>query len=432
MKMLFKFIHLFLFLSTIPCQGKAQDNTRFEELSIGTEKFFVPIIDGSTFREQTIGSSLDFRTKRQDKTGRPAQHTICLNMIVKDESQVIRRCLESAKPLIDYWVIVDTGSKDGTQDIIKEFMKDIPGELYERPWVNFEHNRNEALQLAKNTADYLLFIDADDEFMIDPNFIMPDLDKDSYLIDIYYGGLCYPRPQLVRANVNWRWGGAVHEALDSPEPVLRGHLDGVKMIIRGGGARSSDPKKFEKDAEVLEKALKRDPWNARNIFYLAQSYRDAGKLDLALINYERRVALGGWEEEVFWSMCQIAKLYEQLEYDENVISQGYSRAHQYRPSRAEPLYHLANYYRRKGNYLMGYIVSELGCQIPYPQDALFWEKYCYDYGILLEYSICAYWLGRYQEAYDASQKILSLKDLPLHIQECVLRNLTFIEPRLVK
>ena len=77
------------------------------------------------------------------------QKTICLNMIVKDESKVITRGLATVKPLISYWVIVDTGSTDGTQEIIKKFMEDIPGELHERPWKNFEHNRNQALELAK-------------------------------------------------------------------------------------------------------------------------------------------------------------------------------------------------------------------------------------------------------------------------------------------
>ena len=74
---------------------------------------------------------------------------ICLNMIVKNESRVIERCLRSAKPFIHSWAISDTGSTDGTQDIIRRVMADVPGELIERPWVDFAHNRNQALELAK-------------------------------------------------------------------------------------------------------------------------------------------------------------------------------------------------------------------------------------------------------------------------------------------
>lgn len=58
-------------------------------------------------------------------------------MIVRNEAAVVRRCLASVKHLIDYWVIIDTGSDDGTQQIIREFLQEIPGELHERPWIDF-------------------------------------------------------------------------------------------------------------------------------------------------------------------------------------------------------------------------------------------------------------------------------------------------------
>ena len=62
---------------------------------------------------------------------------IRLNMIVKNEANAILRCLESVKPYIDSWVIVDTGSTDGTQTIIQYYMQAIPGQLFELPWKNF-------------------------------------------------------------------------------------------------------------------------------------------------------------------------------------------------------------------------------------------------------------------------------------------------------
>src|SRR5271154_3365703 len=107
--------------------------------------------------------------------------TICLNMIVKNESHVIRRCLSSLKHLIDYWVIVDTGSTDGTQKTIEEYLYEIPGELHERPWVNFGHNRNEALDLARGKCDYILLMDADEQMRYEvPDYKFPLLEKDFY------------------------------------------------------------------------------------------------------------------------------------------------------------------------------------------------------------------------------------------------------------
>jgi glycosyltransferase involved in cell wall biosynthesis len=353
-------------------------------------------------------------------------------MIVKNETKVICRCLESVKPLIDYWVIVDTGSTDGTQDLIKSYMKDIPGELYERPWVNFAHNRNEALQLAKNKANYLLFIDADDKLEIAKDFVRPKLDKDAYRLKIQYSGSAYYRPQIIHTRLNWKWAGVLHEALVCDEEGTIDNLDGVTMLIVGGGDRSTDPKKFEKDALVLEKALEEDPTSARNVFYLAQSYRDAQKPQLAIKNYERRVAMGGWEEEVFWSLYRIAELQESLNMPEETLSKSYSKAYRFRPTRAEPLYRLSSYYRQNENYLLGYLLSQFALKIKYPEDNLFVEYWIYDYGILLEYSICAYWIGLYKEAFESCNQLLSQKTLPENIRECVEKNLTFILPKIIR
>lgn len=356
--------------------------------------------------------------------------TVCLNMIVKNEKDVIRRCLESVKPLIDTWVIVDTGSTDGTQEIIKEFMKDIPGELFERPWKNFAHNRNEALSLAKNRADYLLFIDADDKFDIVKGYSRPKLSKDCYQIRIDYSGSTYYRTQLISTRLPWKWVGVVHEVLVCDEMTTMGNLDGVTMVIVGGGDRSQDPKKFEKDALVLEKALLEEPGNARYTFYLAQSYRDAGQLKKAQEVYERRVALGGWDEEVFWSLYQIAELQEWLNMPEETIRNSYLKAYRYRPSRAEPLYRLAAYYRLKGDYFNGYLYSQFAMRMKQPNDVLFVESWIYDFGALLEFSICAYWIDHFLEANDASNMLLANKKLPDNVRECVQNNLKFVIPKI--
>ena len=114
---------------------------------------------------------------------RSRRQKICLCMIVKDEAPVIVRCLESVRPIIDYWIIVDTGSTDGTQDLIEKYFHDVPGELHQRPWVDFAHNRSEALVLARKHGDYSLIIDADDALEFAPGFKMPYLNADSYTVE---------------------------------------------------------------------------------------------------------------------------------------------------------------------------------------------------------------------------------------------------------
>src|SRR5581483_225880 len=201
--------------------------------------------------------------------------TICLNMIVKNESHVIERCLKSVKPLIDYWVIVDTGSSDGTQKIIKKFMKDIPGKLYERPWKDFAHNRNEALKLAKNKADYVLWMDADDALEYSEDFVLPNLTQDLYYIEHDYKGNRYLRDQLINNHLDWVWKGVLHEELTCKEIITRKVLPKIKNIDYIDGYRSQNPRKHLDDAKVLKEALKKEPKNTRYQFYLATSLHNA-------------------------------------------------------------------------------------------------------------------------------------------------------------
>ena len=109
----------------------------------------------------------------------PSGQTLCLAMIVRNEAAVIRRCLNSVRPLIDHWIVVDTGSTDGTQDLVRAALAGLPGQLVERPWVDFAHNRSEALALARPHGTYTLIIDADDELLLPPDYVLPDLAADA-------------------------------------------------------------------------------------------------------------------------------------------------------------------------------------------------------------------------------------------------------------
>lgn len=348
-----------------------------------------------------------------------ARKTICLNMIVKNESAVIERCLESVLPIIDYWVIVDTGSTDGTVQIIKEFMKKkgVPGELHERPWVNFAYNRNEALKHALGKGDYLFFIDADEHLVYEPRFQLPELDKDCYYVTVQFETLKFFRLLLVNAHLEWKWQGVLHEMLTPVESRSSAQLENVINVTTLDGARSKDPQKHQKDAETLEAALKDDPLNSRYVFYVAQTYASAGNYQKALENYEKRVNMDGWADEVFWSLLRIGVLQEILNRPKEEIIKSYKRAYEHSPSRVEPLYHLASYYRRKSYYTLGYEVAKIGITIPLSKaTSIMVEEWMYDYGMLFEFLICAYWTGHYEESQAISVRLLKKQNLPLHFR----------------
>ena len=240
---------------------------------------------------------------------------ICLNMIVKNEAPVIRRCLDSVRPIIDYWVIVDTGSTDRTQEIIREHLSDLPGELHERPWRDFAHNRSEALELARGKGDYTLIIDADDTLEISPDTALPALSADSYTIEIRDVTIVYSRTQLVRSALPWHYEGVLHEYITCDGAGPCGYLSGIRMRRNHDGARRKDPETYRRDAAILEAALKTETNKfllSRYRFYLAQSYRDCRELEKALENYLIRSELGFWQEEVFISLYAAAQLKQEL------------------------------------------------------------------------------------------------------------------------
>ena len=148
-----------------------------------------------------------------NQVAKSRRQKICLSMIVKDEASVIARCLASVRSLIDYWIIVDTGSTDGTPDVVRKVLHDVPGQLHHRPWVDFAHNRSEALDLARPHGDYTLIIDADDVLELSAGFGLAFLNADSYAVEIWNKDRRYWRPQLLRSSLPWRYEGVLHEFL---------------------------------------------------------------------------------------------------------------------------------------------------------------------------------------------------------------------------
>ena len=342
----------------------------------------------------------------------PAKPTICLNMIVKNEAHVIERCLASVKPWIDQWVIVDTGSTDGTQQVIREFMKDRPGELHERPWVNFSHNRNEALQLARERGEYLLFIDADEQLRMPEDFAWPSLEADGYFLTCHMAGTEYQRNALIATRLPWRWEGVIHEFLTAPDAQPWAQLPGPVIWVSHDGARARDPDTYLKDIALLEGALRAEPDHTRYTFYLAQSYRDAGRFEQSLAQYLRRAAMGGWEEERWFAQFQAAKMLERTGAAAPAVREAYLNAYAARPSRAEPLCELARYCREHQDFALGAMFALQAAGIPMPADILFVDAAVYRWRALDELAVNAFYTPHKDAGRDALQRLLAAQQFP--------------------
>ncbi len=352
--------------------------------------------------------------------------SICLNMIVKNEAHVIERCLASVKPFIDHWLIVDTGSTDGTQEKIRALLAGVPGELVERPWVDFAHNRSEAIAAARNRADYLFIIDADEILTLEDGFVRPELDRDAYQFEMLSGGVSYVKTQLISTRLDWCYKGVLHEYLYCDQPHNEAVLKGVQTLRYTDGARSRDPLTYKKDALILERALLEEPANSRYVFYLAQSYRDARDCEMALRYYQRRAEMGGWIEEVWYSLYQAADLKQRLGREWPEVLAAYLRAFECHPRRIEPLFRIAMYYQKLREFHTSHLFLSRVMQIPYPaSDRLFVEKSVWECIAPMEYAVSAYWVGEHAEAIRVNNRLLELPGLPGEIFEQVIKNRRF-------
>jgi len=286
----------------------------------------------------------------------PAKKTICLNMIVKNESRIIRDTLQKlcGKINFDYWVICDTGSTDNTIEFIQTFFKEknIHGEIYNHEWKDFGHNRTQALICAYEKTDYVLIFDADDEICGD--FKLPDvLDHDEYLFQFgnHIDNNIYGRLLMVNNRKKWLYVGVLHEVIVPYEhQPTRYIISGNYYTVSGrsGDRNTNNPDKYLKDAKILEKAYyecleKKDSLYNRYAFYCANSYKDHGDFENAIIWYKKTLQQDNWSQEKFHCCIQINHCYQMLKQPEN----GYYycvKSYNYDNERGEGLFQLIQHY----------------------------------------------------------------------------------------
>ena len=367
--------------------------------------------------------------------------SISLVMIVKNESKIIERCLDSIKPILDSIIISDTGSTDNTISIIENYIEKnkLKGKVYKDEWKNFGYNRSKSITNAQEwlkennynlEKNYLITIDADMIFKINPSFQKTNLlQKDSWVIQQMNNSLTYFNKRIFRSSLPYKCIGVTHEHWGCDAKEEEGKL--IELYIDDIGDGGSKDDKYTRDITLLTQGIIDEPKNERYFFYLAQSYSDSGDLIKAIEWYKKRIEAGGWNEEVFIAYLRLGDIYKRKNDYENAIyfwSLGYNHL----PSRSETLYRIINLYRNLGKNEIASIFLNRALDIKYPVDqVLFIEHKVYQYLLLEELSICGYYTFLHKEGFIACNYLmLTKKNIDNLVRQQCYSNIFFYMPKL--
>ena len=354
---------------------------------------------------------------------------ICLNMIVKNESKVILRLLNSVLPLVDSYCICDTGSTDNTVELIENFFKEnnIPGKIVNEVFRDFGHNRSVALSscVGMPNADYLLLLDADMVLTINPKLCPKNfrkgLDKDAYYVFQGSDAFFYKNVRILRNNPEYSYWGVTHEYVKTTEGTEYREIDKTLLFIDDIGDGGAKADKFERDIRLLLKGLEENPNNDRYTFYLANSYSNTNQYDKAIEYYKKRIEIGGWHQEVWFSYYSIGKCYRSMGDIPNALHY-WMEGYQFYPNRIENLYQMIHYYRSMGKNILAnafYEMADYERSHDNSNDHLFLEKDIYEFKLDYEFTILAYY--RNTQNKDITQSCMKVLAHPM-ADESICRN----------
>jgi hypothetical protein len=347
-----------------------------------------------------------------------AKRLVCLSMVVSEQDPaIVKRALESVLPHITHWCVVDDGgSAPEVLEVVRQALGALPGKLLTRPWVNFGHNRTEALRDAErvvsepcyvpsNAPMYVLVLDADQTFHGDLSGLDPAADVHEIMLHGFAHG-AYPMRKLTRVGCGCSYTGATHEEFVLPAGAKVARLDTGHMVEHADSSRRKSGRKATEDQALLEQALVADPENVRAAFYLACLYRDTGQHEKALSMFLRRANMGGYWQERYVAWCNAGRLHEQLRHPWSVTERAFDEAIEIDPSRAEAHCDQAAFFRRAQLFNKAYAAAKRAASKTLPDYALFPERHKYGWMPRDEMALAMFNLGNFAEAVRLTEQLL--------------------------
>lgn len=325
--------------------------------------------------------------------------SISLCMIVKNEEDVIGRCLSSIKPATDEMIIIDTGSNDDTKNIAKN----LGAIVHDFQWIDdFSKARN--FSFSKATSDYILWLDADDVISEDDlnklinlknNF---DTNIDSLTMNYVLGQDEYGnatsqlrRNRLVKRSRNFQWIGPVHEYLAVHGVIVNSDINVYHKKIKTSGDRN---------LRIFESRLQKgEDFSPRDLFYFANELYYHKRIDEAIIYYEKFLDSNqGWVEDVKTACSNIAECYAE-KTDMDKFMHYCLKTFYYDIPRADFCCKIAYFFFNKNMLEQAIFWYKLATELPEDKNNLGLVHSCYSTWIPhIQLCVCHSRLGRFIEA----------------------------------
>ena len=350
---------------------------------------------------------------------------IALVFICRDNEDSIAKMVESCLPIVDEIYATDTGSTDRTKEILESFSDRVPVFVFDEPWKNFAHNRTVMMQNARSQTkcDYLLIMDTDEYLEIKEGFDKKKLKEDGYLIHTLSGTLSYYRERLVKTKFDIIWKGYAHEYMESPakmKPYVK--LDGLTMQVPAKPMPYS--KNIIRNYKLLLEEYKENPNNPRTVFYLAETCRDLRWLEDAIFYYTLRLKMGGYQEEIYYSMLQLGIINNWLGVSEKA-KEWYYKAIEKRAGRTEAMYELSLLLQKENHHDLAAMYLDRIMKMPDTADALFVSWQIKGYLAEFQLSISCFYSGEFDRALQLGLKINTRNDIPDNIRSQNKKNIVF-------
>lgn len=363
---------------------------------------------------------------------------LILTQIMKDESHVAERMLDSIKNIVDGICIIDTGSTDNSIELVKSWgeKNGVETHVFERPFDDFEKSRNFSIQKAKDTflskndnhTYYGFWIDFDEQMVLHENFNKSKIDKDLYMFNTFIGQMKYTRNELYRLDKPFRFYGPVHEFIVCDDQnITSGLMEGlhINVSMDGNSWQSSIPAKYLSHSHKLESYIAENRQDPRWIFYTAQSYHDSAsmpdnqeenkeRLRRSLKYYkERTERADGYAEEIYYAHYRMGSIMKTLEEPWSLTMQQCLKAYAVDPLRGESIKIIIDYYLQMGEWNLAYLYTKFGYENfhnknPYPTRLLFVEEALYTWKFAEAHAASCFYTGRKDEAKKVYEQMVAL------------------------